>query len=58
MGPAPTKAQIEAAAMAIREVVADRAGRGRDWRALNDRVKAEYRAEAEAALLAAAVFDA
>lgn len=49
----PTPAQIEVAAMAIREQFADRSGRGRDWNALPERVKDDYRAEAKAALKAA-----
>ncbi len=48
-----TPEQIEAAARAIRDVVANRSGRGRKWDALPDRVRDEYRAEAKAALAAA-----
>lgn len=49
----PTDQQIEAAAMAIREVFADRVGKGRDWNALPPALKDQYRREAAAALIAA-----
>jgi hypothetical protein len=48
-----TDAMIEAAAMAIRDVVGNRVGRGKPWEKLPDALKATYRREAEAALRAA-----
>lgn len=41
---------IEAAAAAIHRVVANRSGRGRDWSAIAESLKAEFREEARAAL--------
>lgn len=46
---------VEAAARAIREVVAGRSGRGQPWEMLHERLKNEYRAEATAALAAVGV---
>jgi hypothetical protein len=48
---------IEAAAQALRAVVANRSGRGRAWQDLPERLREEYRAEATAALRAAGVLD-
>jgi hypothetical protein len=42
--------QVERAAAALRQVVADRSGRGRPWEALPPHIKAQYRAEALAVL--------
>lgn len=50
-----TDDQIEVAAKAIREVVANRSGKGCKWEALPRKVKESYRAEAQAALSAANV---
>jgi hypothetical protein len=48
-----TADMIEAAAMAIQAEFANKSGRGRDWRRLQDVLRARYRAEAKAALTAA-----
>lgn len=49
-----TEEMIEAAAQAIRKAFANRGrGMGRDWNALPEQVKQDYRAEAKAALRAA-----
>jgi hypothetical protein len=45
-----TQHQIERAAAALRQVVADRSGRGRLWEALPPHIKAQYRAEALAVI--------
>jgi hypothetical protein len=49
-----TDEQIEAAAMAIRETFGNRSGRGAPWHRLSEHIKNQYRAEARAALDAAA----
>jgi hypothetical protein len=49
-----TDEQVEAAAMAIREVFGNRSGRGAPWHNLPERIRQEYRNEARAALTAAA----
>ena len=43
---------IEAAAMALRDVVGNRSGRGKPWAKLPDNIKAMYQREAEATLRA------
>jgi hypothetical protein len=48
-----TDGMIEAAAMAIRDVVGNRSGKGKPWEKLPSILKATYRREAEAALRAA-----
>jgi hypothetical protein len=51
---APSRIEmIEAAAEAIRDVVASKSGGGRPWSALPETLRDEYRKEAEAALRAA-----
>lgn len=50
----PSDREIEVAAQAIRQVVADRAGKGHPWPALPLRLRDDYRAEARAALIAVA----
>jgi hypothetical protein len=47
---------IEAAAEALRTVVANRSGRGRAWKDLPERLRVEYRAEASAVLQAVGIF--
>lgn len=42
--------QVERAAAALRQVVANRSGRGRPWESLPPHIKAQYRAEALAVL--------
>jgi hypothetical protein len=46
---------IEAAAQAIRTACANRSGRGKPWDQLPERMRADYRLEAEAALQAVGV---
>jgi hypothetical protein len=46
---------IELAAHAIRTIVADRIGRGRLWEDLPEKLRQDYRREAEAALRAVGV---
>jgi len=53
MPSAITPEMIEAAAIAIRNEVADKAGRGRVWNALPPKLRDQYRAEASVALHAA-----
>jgi hypothetical protein len=53
--PLASSVEIEAAARAIRDRVANRAGKSqRAWESLPERLKADYREEATAALNAAA----
>jgi malic enzyme len=48
-----TDAMVEAAASAIRDVVANRINKGRPWNSLPSKLRDDYRAEATAALRAA-----
>lgn len=48
-----TDQMVEAAASAIQQVVTNRSGRGRDWLAVPETLRRQYRGEARAALEAA-----
>ncbi|UGY15253.1 hypothetical protein HAP48_0043130 [Bradyrhizobium septentrionale] len=45
--------RVELAAQAIHKLVCDRSGRGREWKAIPESLKASFREEARAALAAA-----